>query len=64
MEIRLHGMQLQLDMEQERRATAERHLREVEQECREPFVVPSLLEAFIKMSQLTSAAMDRAGSVE
>lgn len=34
------------DEDRRRRREAERHLNEVREECREPFVVPALLEAF------------------
>jgi len=58
MELRLQTMQLKLDLEQERRAAAEQSLKDIERECREPFVVPALLKAFITISQISSAAAD------
>jgi len=61
LELQLQTVQLKLDLEQERREVAEHKLKDVERECREPFVVPSLLKAFIKISQLSSAAVDMVG---
>jgi hypothetical protein len=58
MELQLQAVQLKLALEQERRAAAEQSLKDVERECREPFVVPALLEAFLKISQLSSSAVD------
>jgi hypothetical protein len=58
MELQLQAAQLKLEMERERRAAAEQSLKDVERECRGPFVVPALLKAFIKISELSSAAMD------
>ena len=57
-ELRMQAVQLKLDLEQDRRAAVERSLRDVERECREPFVVPALLKAFIKISQLGDAVAD------
>jgi hypothetical protein len=58
MECQLQTLRLQLESEQKRRAEAEQSLKDVERECREPFVVPALLKAFIKISQLSSSAID------
>ena len=52
----MEAVQLKLDLEQDRRAAAEQSLRDVERECREPFIVPALLKAFIKVSQISNAA--------
>jgi hypothetical protein len=60
MELQLQAVQLKLELEKERRASAEDSLKDIERECRKPFVVPALLKAFIKISQLSSAAMDGA----
>lgn len=53
-ELKLHAVQRDLDMEKEKRAAAERALNSAEKECREPFVVPALFEAFLKISKLTN----------
>ncbi|KAH7926593.1 hypothetical protein BV22DRAFT_343645 [Leucogyrophana mollusca] len=39
--------------ERKRRLRAEQLLREVERECRAPFVVPVLLQAFLSITELT-----------
>jgi hypothetical protein len=57
-ELQLRAVQLKLELEQDKRAIAERSLKDVERECKEPFVVPALLKAFIKISRLSSAAVD------
>jgi hypothetical protein len=49
---------LQLQEERRRRIEAEKVMMDVERECREPFVVPALLEAFVKLSRLTSDALE------
>ena len=58
LEIRMHKLYLNIALEQESRAYAEQKLKDVERECREPFVVPALLKAFLKISQLSNAAVD------
>jgi hypothetical protein len=40
-----------LEEEKQKRRAAERLLEEVKRECKEPFVVPALLEAFSLLSQ-------------
>ncbi|KIM81134.1 hypothetical protein PILCRDRAFT_502530 [Piloderma croceum F 1598] len=57
-ELRMQAVQLKLDLEQDRRAVVEQLLRDVERECRKPFIVPALLKAFIKISQISDAAVD------
>jgi hypothetical protein len=47
-----------LKEERRRRMYAEATLKDVERECREPFVVPALLDAFITISKITSQAVD------
>ncbi|KAK2463970.1 hypothetical protein APHAL10511_004021 [Amanita phalloides] len=47
-----------LGEEQRRRAEAEHLLRDVERECRAPFVVPALLEAFSTISRITSRSLE------
>ena len=48
----------QLKQERRRRIDAEATLKDIERECREPFVVPALLDAFITISKITSQVMD------
>jgi len=50
----LTQLQMALEMERKRRIEAEQALQDVERECKEPFVVPALLKAFINISKLTS----------
>jgi hypothetical protein len=46
----------------EERARHTRILRDIEMECREPFVVPALLDAFVSVSQVVDSISDpRAG---
>ena len=52
MENRLHAAEAALNVERKRREVAERCLADVERECRAPFVVPALLQTFMKISQL------------
>jgi hypothetical protein len=59
-ELQLQAVQLKLELEQEKRAAADQLLKDVERERKEPFVVPALLKAFIKISQLSSAAVGEA----
>jgi len=58
MKTRLQIVEYELKEERERRAVAEETLKDIERECREPFVVPALLDAFITISKITSQAMD------
>ena len=48
----------QLKQERRRRMEAEATLKDIERECREPFVVPALLDAFITISKITTQVMD------
>ncbi|TFK50507.1 hypothetical protein OE88DRAFT_1660950, partial [Heliocybe sulcata] len=45
--------------EQTRRAAVEQVLSEVERECREPFVVPALLTAFLEIAKMTEEAIPK-----
>ncbi|THV07814.1 hypothetical protein K435DRAFT_959307 [Dendrothele bispora CBS 962.96] len=45
--VRLQALESERDRERERRIEAERVLEAVKRECREPFIVPALLEAFL-----------------
>jgi len=47
-------LSVQLQIERQKRVEAEQALKDVERECKEPFVVPALLKAFVNISKLTS----------
>lgn len=49
----------ELRAERKRREEAEAALNDIERECREPFIVPALFEAFVSISRITSQAMDQ-----
>lgn len=46
-----------LDEERRRRDEAENALADVRRECRQPFVVPSLLDTFVELSKLTTRGL-------
>jgi hypothetical protein len=50
---RLQVAELSLQTERKGRLKAEQALRDIERECKEPFVVPALLKAFVDISELT-----------
>jgi hypothetical protein len=52
MENRLQVAEAALVIERKKREVAEKCLEDVERECRAPFVVPGLLQTFVKISQL------------
>lgn len=52
MEARLILLEIELQQERTQRLRAERMLSEVEKECRVPFVVPALFQAFCRISEL------------
>ncbi|KAF8638460.1 hypothetical protein AX17_002194 [Amanita inopinata Kibby_2008] len=54
-------LETELGRERRKRFDAEAVLKDVERECRTPFVVPALLEAFSAVSKLTTLAMDMDG---
>lgn len=47
-------LEAELRTERMRRVRAERALSDVERECRAPFVVPALYQAFMKISELSN----------
>jgi len=53
LKTRLNSSETELESERSRRVLAEQCLKDVERECRDPFVVPALLKAFINISQIT-----------
>jgi hypothetical protein len=54
----LQMLEEELKQEKRRRMDAEATLKDIERECRDPFVVPALLDAFITISKITSQAVD------
>jgi hypothetical protein len=58
MKARLQMVERELQTERKKRMEAEETLKDVERECREPFVVPALLEAFVSISKLTTQSLD------
>ena len=54
MRERLSLLENEVQVERRKRAAAEAVLEDVQRECREPFVVPTLLESFIAISKLTN----------
>lgn len=51
-----------LETERKRREEAENALADVRRECRQPFVVPSLLDTFVELSKLTTRGLTVSGS--
>lgn len=49
-------MEHELQEERQKRKDAEDAIQDVRRECRAPFIVPSLLDAFVELSRLTSKA--------
>lgn len=58
LKTRLEKIESELASERRRRVEAEQSLDDIQRECREPFVVPALLDAFITISKLTTRVMD------
>ena len=54
MENRLQAIEAALTVEQKKREVAEKSLADVERECRAPFVIPALLQTFMKISQIAN----------
>ncbi|KAL0063084.1 hypothetical protein AAF712_009992 [Marasmius tenuissimus] len=52
----LKNIKQQFEEERAKRMAAEDTLKDIERECREPFIVPALLDAFITVSNLSSEA--------
>ncbi|KAJ7054190.1 hypothetical protein C8F01DRAFT_498692 [Mycena amicta] len=55
--VRLLRVEAQLAEERSRRKEAERFADDVRRECRAPFVVPALLDAFAEISKLTNETL-------
>jgi len=57
MKTRLQMVEMELQIERRRRVDAEQLVKDVERECREPFIVPALLDAFAAISRLSGEAL-------
>lgn len=51
-------LEKELDQERKKRIEAENILNDVERECRTPFVVPAMIEAFKTISRVTTWTMN------
>lgn len=56
---RLRAIEQEIEIEQRKKNVTIQELKAIEREGREPFVVPALLDAFIKLSELTTEANER-----
>jgi hypothetical protein len=63
MEERIRKLEQDLDTERKLRLEAEDVVRDIRRECNAPFVVPGLLDAFIKLSRLTTQATRLNGTI-
>lgn len=54
----VRDLELEIETERKQRIEYETLLTDIRQECRVPFIVPALFDAFIDISKLTTAAMD------
>ncbi|KAK0199748.1 hypothetical protein DFS33DRAFT_1364736 [Desarmillaria ectypa] len=58
MRVRLRKVEAELEAERKRRQGLEQNLSDIRRECRQPFFVPSLFDAFLQISKLTTAATE------
>jgi len=63
MERRIKKLEQDLETERRMRLEAEDVIKDIRRECKTPFVVPGLLDAFIKLSRLTTQATRLNGTV-
>lgn len=57
MRTRLEMIEAELAAEQKLRHDAEAVLNDIRSECKEPFIVPALLDAFITITHLTDSVV-------
>jgi len=57
LKTRLKEVERDLENERHMRLKAEASLQDIRRECKAPFVVPALLDAFISISNLTTQAL-------
>lgn len=55
--IRLRVLEVEIETERQKKLEYELVLRDIRKECKAPFIVPSLLDAFIEVSKLTNVAV-------
>ncbi|KAG7440785.1 uncharacterized protein BT62DRAFT_923820 [Guyanagaster necrorhizus] len=55
--IRLRALEVEIEIERQKRIEYELVLEDIRRECKFPFIVPSLLDAFVEVSKLTNAAV-------
>ena len=63
LEGRIRKLEQDLDTERRMRLEAEDVVRDIRRECKAPFIVPGLLDAFIKLSRLTTQATRLNGTI-
>ncbi|KAF5364574.1 hypothetical protein D9758_005520 [Tetrapyrgos nigripes] len=63
MKTRLQLAEKKFEAEKTRRMKLENTLKEIEKECREPFIVPALLDAFMMISELSNGVNAQAERV-
>ncbi|KAK0199744.1 hypothetical protein DFS33DRAFT_1364705 [Desarmillaria ectypa] len=54
---RLKALEAEIEVERQKRHEYELVLGDIRRECKAPFIVPSLLDAFVEVSKLTNAAV-------
>lgn len=59
MKAKVQFMENSLEDERRLRREAEQVVKDVERECKVPFVVPALLQAFVSISKLTSEVVGK-----
>ncbi|KAK0199723.1 hypothetical protein DFS33DRAFT_1364510 [Desarmillaria ectypa] len=55
---KIRDLELEIETERKQRIECETALMDIRRECRVPFIVPALFDAFIDISKLTTAAVD------
>ncbi|KAK0186453.1 hypothetical protein F5146DRAFT_131328 [Armillaria mellea] len=58
MRVQLRNVEAELEAERKRCRELELNLSDIRRECKEPFFVPSLFDAFLQISQLTTAVTE------
>ncbi|KAJ7621357.1 hypothetical protein FB45DRAFT_139839 [Roridomyces roridus] len=58
MRARIQQIEEELQAERVRRQELERIVEDIRRECRTPFVVPAILEAFLEISELTNDVLE------
>ena len=61
--MQIRKLERDLNTERRLRLEAEDIVKDIRRECKEPFVVPGLLNAFVKLSRLTTQATRLNGTV-